>query len=551
MKYFFIIFSFFLTASLGAQSISQLEQQLEQAETTKEKMALYIKLGEAYKNKRDYKEALDFAQDASQIASNLNDKGMLAQIAMLKGEINAIDRSYYRADAEYKNAFAYARQAGDLGLMAESTQKRAEVANDQQKYRRASQIYEEAFEFFSDRSISKLSSDYDMLKEQLARDRRKLEEERSALQTEIEQLRSERDQISQEKRELEDRTVELVQKNQQTRQQLSEQTQQLVKEQEEKDKALLQAQAASQKLEEQSSELKKMTKQQLEQEVMLQQAKVRAQSAQIEAERNRNITRMIAVIAGAMIILALLIYGRYRSSRKAKKVLEEKNKVIEYERERSEELLLNILPAPIAQELKEYGKASAKQYKEVTVLFSDFKNFTKVSESLTPAELVKELDKCFKAFDFIISQYPDIEKIKTIGDAYMCASGLTDRRTLPTNIIKAALEMQEFLEEYKQERIRMGKPYFEARIGLHTGPVVAGVVGVNKFAYDIWGDTVNIAARMEANSLEGHVNISEDTYNRVKYNFECIYRGKVQAKNKGAVDMYFVKSERKAVAGAV
>jgi adenylate cyclase len=548
MRYIYILLLLLFVSGLGAQSITALEDQLEEAEAPREKIALLIKLGEAYKAKRDYKEALDYAQDAVQLAANLNDKGTLAQLAMLKGEINYIDRSYSRADTEYKNAFAYARQAGDLGLMAESTQKRAEVMNRQRKYRQASQIYEEAFEFFSGRSVSKLSTDYDVLKEQLSRDQRKLEKEKADLEREIQRLQNDRNQILTEKQNLENKQVELVQQHQEVNQQLSQTSEQLASIEEEKDKALQQAQVASEKLEEKDSKLKEMSKQQLEQAYKLKEAEMEAQAAQMEIQRNRSFLNMAFLAAGALILIALILYGRYRSSRKAKRTLEEKNKTIQHERERSDELLLNILPASIAHELKEYGKASAKQYKEVTVLFSDFKNFTKVAEALTPQELVKELDKCFKAFDFIVSQYSDVEKIKTIGDAYMCASGLTERQTLPNNLIKAALEMQEFLEEYKQERIRMGKPYFEARIGLHTGPVVAGVVGVNKFAYDIWGDTVNIAARMEANSLEGQVNISEDTYKRVKYHFECEYRGKVQAKNKGAVDMYFVKQERSAVA---
>jgi len=125
----------------------------------------------------------------------------------------------------------------------------------------------------------------------------------------------------------------------------------------------------------------------------------------------------------------------------------------------------------------------------------------------------------------------------------MCACGLNDHTSSPDNLIRAALEMQEFLSEQRAERMRMGKPFFEARIGLHTGPVVAGVVGVNKFAYDIWGDTVNIAARMESQCEEGRINISETTYNLVRYTFECSYRGKVEAKNKGAIDMYYVERE--------
>lgn len=242
-------------------------------------------------------------------------------------------------------------------------------------------------------------------------------------------------------------------------------------------------------------------------------------------------------------MLALLFYSRYRSKRKANRALEDKNKLIQQERERSEELLLNILPAPIATELKEKGKAKAQKFDEVTVLFSDFINFTNIAEQMEPEELVEELDKCFKAFDFIISQYLDIEKIKTIGDAYMCASGLNDRRSLPNGIIKAALEMQQFLDEQRAERSRIGKPYFQARIGIHTGSVVAGVVGVKKFAYDIWGDTVNTASRVESNGEAGRVNISETTYRLVKYKFECEYRGKVEAKNKGLIDMYFVNRE--------
>ena len=157
--------------------------------------------------------------------------------------------------------------------------------------------------------------------------------------------------------------------------------------------------------------------------------------------------------------------------------------------------------------------------------------------------MVEELNKCFKAFDFIIQNYPDVEKIKTIGDAYMCASGLTSKKTYPFNIIKAALEMQEFLQESKLENKRLGKPAFEARIGIHTGPVVAGVVGVKKFAYDIWGDTVNVASRMEEKAEVGKVNISETTYRLVKYKFDCEYRGKVDAKNKGLIDMYYVNKE--------
>ncbi|MEK7257261.1 MAG: adenylate/guanylate cyclase domain-containing protein, partial [Bacteroidota bacterium] len=170
-----------------------------------------------------------------------------------------------------------------------------------------------------------------------------------------------------------------------------------------------------------------------------------------------------------------------------------------------------------------------------------FKNFTQISERLSPEKLVEELNTCFRAFDHIVSQYNDIEKIKTIGDAYLCASGLVHHKTIPKNLVQAALEMQEFLDDHRQEKMKQGEPYFEARIGIHTGPVVAGVVGFKKFAYDIWGDTVNIAARMEENCEPGRVNISEATQGLVRYNFDCQSRGRFPVKNKGMMEMYYVR----------
>lgn len=211
-------------------------------------------------------------------------------------------------------------------------------------------------------------------------------------------------------------------------------------------------------------------------------------------------------------------------------------------KQRSDELLLNILPETVAEELKEKGHADAKLFSEVTVMFTDFKGFTNISEQLTPAELVAEIDTCFKAFDRIMDKY-HIEKIKTIGDAYMCAGGLPEANTSNAkDVVSAGLEIQQFMQQHLLERQKENKPLFEIRIGVHTGPVVAGIVGVKKFAYDIWGDTVNIAARMESSSEAGKVNISGTTYQLVKDQFQCIHRGKIEAKNKGEIDMYFVES---------
>ena len=215
-------------------------------------------------------------------------------------------------------------------------------------------------------------------------------------------------------------------------------------------------------------------------------------------------------------------------------------KKITKEKKRSDDLLLNILPVEIAEELKETGHSKAKNYDQVTVLFTDFKNFTKISESMSPENLVAEIDRCFSAFDNII-QKCGIEKIKTIGDSYMAVGGLpVANKSHAKDVVNAAIEINKFMEEHKQQRIKEDKEIFEIRIGIHTGSVVAGIVGIKKFAYDIWGDTVNLASRMESSGEEGKINISGSTYELVKNDFNCTYRGKIQAKNKGEMDMYFV-----------
>ncbi|MBX2932408.1 MAG: tetratricopeptide repeat protein [Chitinophagaceae bacterium] len=211
------------------------------------------------------------------------------------------------------------------------------------------------------------------------------------------------------------------------------------------------------------------------------------------------------------------------------------NKKLDKEKKKSENLLLNILPTEVAEELKEKGSADAKQFDEVSVLFTDFVHFTQTSEQLSPQQLVQELNECFTAFDNIIEQN-GLEKIKTIGDAYLAVCGLpNENEQHAKKTVQAALEIRDFIAKRKQtERT------FDIRIGIHSGSVVAGIVGVKKFAYDIWGDTVNTAARMESSGEAGKINISAKTYQLIKDEFEFEYRGKIDAKGKGEIDMYFV-----------
>ncbi len=226
------------------------------------------------------------------------------------------------------------------------------------------------------------------------------------------------------------------------------------------------------------------------------------------------------------------------------KEIERQKEIIETAKAQSDSLLLNILPDEIAEELKKFGKSYARKHDQVSILFSDIKGFTSIAEKLTPVKLVTQLDEMFGAFDNIIAKY-GMEKIKTIGDAYMCASGLPQAD--PENAVKAvsaALDMQHFIKEFGMANKIQNLPVFEIRIGIHTGPLVAGVVGLKKFAYDIWGDAVNLASQMEQHSEAGKVNISGETHSRVKEFFNCTYRGKIEAKSKGEVDMYFVESAK-------
>ena len=224
------------------------------------------------------------------------------------------------------------------------------------------------------------------------------------------------------------------------------------------------------------------------------------------------------------------------------KEIEKQKEIIEAAKLQSDSLLLNILPGEIADELKKFGKSYARKHDQVSVLFADIKGFTSIAEKLTPVKLVTQLDEVFGAFDNIIAKH-GMEKIKTIGDAYMCACGLplADNENAIKSV-NAALDMQHFIKEFGAANKIQNLPVFEIRIGIHTGPLVAGVVGLKKFAYDIWGDAVNLASQMEQHSEPGKVNISGETYSLVKNSFNCTYRGKIETKSKGEVDMYFVDS---------
>lgn len=262
----------------------------------------------------------------------------------------------------------------------------------------------------------------------------------------------------------------------------------------------------------------------------------RQQTSEKKFKQQKTQRNMMAGGIISLVIISLVIYLYYRNQKRLNKLLNEAKK-------QSDELLLNILPVETAEELKQYGTAKARKFDEVTVMFTDFKEFSLLSATMSAENLVKEIHFYYSEFDRIISNH-NLEKIKIIGDSYMCAGGLPiPNSTHAHDVVKAALELQEFMVSQRAIRKIRGESYFELRIGINTGPLIAGIVGSKKFAYDIWGDTVNTASRLENTGEIDKVNISGTTYERVKDHFTCTYRGKVSAKHKGEIDMYFVEAE--------
>ena len=257
----------------------------------------------------------------------------------------------------------------------------------------------------------------------------------------------------------------------------------------------------------------------------------------LQKSRSQTIIFSLVAIAGALLLLGLLYFKLIRSSRKMK----QQKKVIEQEKEKYEALLLNILPAKIADELKEHNSVQPQYYDRATVFFADFVNFSKITQKLTKEQLIKDINGLFCLFDDLTDKY-EIEKIKTIGDAYMCVSGLPDASTHDAvKVIQFSKEIIASLEEWNKARTSIFLPHFDIRIGIHSGPLTAGIVGRKKFTYDIWGNTVNTAARMESKSEKNRINISESTLALIKDKYQVEPRGSIAIKNMGEVNMYFIK----------
>ena len=573
-KIFKILVFICLSLNLAAQTAASLEIQARKTPDKREKMALLYKAAERYLGANPDK-ASQLAHQAYTIATeDLNDYTMATRAAFLNAEGYARQREWSNAKFRYNRSKENALKANDIDWTVRSLMKMSDMAknegnaaeaeafrnqaNDLKKrpntYSRIENTEGVAPNSYGNRSTSASSSNSSMastalpspsanrpaptnqvemntLREQFRKQTEQLERDRQRMISEVNMLKKEKESLNNGMTQLRVKEKTLTEETEQAKHTIAQKTQQLAVVEEQKDQ-IKRVATKKQKL------VEALRNENLLDSIAYSQDR---QEQEFQLQKAHNFRNILLLVLGFALMIVGLIYKRYVDNQKQRRILVGKNKIIEDERQRSDELLLNILPAAIATELKSHGKAKAQRYDKASVLFTDFINFTSISERLTPEQLVTELDTYFKAFDFIIAQYK-LEKIKTIGDAYMCASGLSDRISTPINIVKAALELQQFLNEMKIEKIRKGEPYFEARIGINTGPVVAGVVGINKFAYDIWGDTVNLAARIQEACEPGCINISEATHREIQYTFKCRYRGKLPAKNKGDIEMYYVEN---------
>lgn len=527
-----LLFAPFLGSS---QTVAELEGRLRKATTKKERMDISYSIAEKSLTSNPAK-TVDYAHRASLLASELGDKRRECEAINLSAEGLYRRKQYTEATNRYNQAWHTARSAGLRDQALKSVERMKEIAEKQNDLKGALGWSNEMISYLKENSSAGGARDGGDAMRRMENRLSEAEAENRALREQIASLTGQSQVLETSNRTTEAQLKEVQEK---TQEELSK-----------RDLTITQIAHEKQKIDSvariKTRQVESMTREQAIQEALVANANLQIEAqktlvaeAKLAQKQSENLRNFAGLLAAFVFVLAVLFYMRFRAKKRTANELSSKNALILEEQKRSDNLLLNILPPAIAEELKTNNKVAPRKYDQATVMFIDFTGFTGVSEKLTPEQLVEEIDFCFSNFDRIISQYR-IEKIKTVGDAYICASGLSDMNASPSDMVKAALEIQDFLQHVKAQRQSTGIPSFDARAGIHTGPVVAGVVGKRKFAYDIWGDTVNTAARMEEACEPGRVNVSETTYWLAKYEFEWQSRGKIAAKNKGMMDMYYV-----------
>ncbi len=543
-------------------------EALNQETNSLDESIIYTNLGIAYQNSGDLQKAIEQFTKARQLLFKSKNKERFAQLTHLMSSVYYKNNDLFNAQTFNDEAINTALRNQNKRVLSESYFIGASIHQDLYDYEKALTYYKQHLALRdsflleerlkqqallqqqyllerAEKEIKILISNQEIQTlnlNQLSLEKDKLELSESALRLEGEKRESELVLLKQEQEireaSLKNKELEAL-KTQQT---LLLTTQQLSSEKQDREIAELNRKEAEQSLAlanktaEEKERLKEIDLLNKDKQLLTRKQEI----AQLEIDKQSAFKQLAYGFGVLGTVILGLIFAGLLFARRSNKNLEQKNLEIEKERSKSDALLLNILPTETANELKEVGIATPKKYELVSVLFTDFSGFTAITKNMSPEQLIKELNECFIAFDEIAEQF-GLEKIKTIGDAYMCAGGLpVANKTNPIDVVKAAKEMSNFMNRRLSFKQAKKENYWNMRIGIHSGEVIAGVVGKKKFAYDIWGDTVNIASRMESSGKEGSINISSTTYAYIKDHFKCTYRGAIEIKNGGKVEMYFV-----------
>lgn len=501
-------------------AISTVNQCMTLVQSEPQKARYQELLSRIYLHKGDVHSALTYSTQAIKNGSFLKDYKVVASSYLTRAQAYQKIYDFENALSNYKTYLS----VNDSVLIQEIAQKQQldQKSVDLQKTEKElkESLLNDQIKFLTIQQL------------QLESDKLKLHSEKLMLETEKRDAEISNLRREQEVKEARLRNIAL--ENEKNRQKLQLAAQELLNANINRKLESLKQQEERQRLELANKEA--MEKQRLQQISLLERDK---KISHLEVEKQKDFKRNTYIFASiGMLLLLSAIFGFFWVRNK-NIVIEQSRKIIESEKHKSEGLLLNILPVKIADELKESGQSKPIHYDTVSILFTDFVKFTQYAERVSNEQLISDLNTVFQSFDEIIDRH-NLEKIKTIGDSYMCAGGLPVLNdSNPFDAVNAALEMRNFMSVFNKNRPEKDKLHI--RIGINTGSCIAGVVGKRKFAYDIWGDAVNTASRMEQSGEAGKINISENTYEKVKDYFDCEYRGMIEAKNKGRIKMYFAE----------
>ena len=559
------------------EAVAYFKRAIEGAETEGHPglAAMYTNLGVAAYNSNNTDQAIRYFREAKR-QLRVGEDVERARIDHLMAVVYLRDKDYYNAGVSNQASTDLAKRNGNARQLMANYSTAAGIHQALYEYEEALEDYQRHLDLRDSFLLEERLRQQDIAQQQILLERAEKEIQLLIVNQEVQDLTISQLELERDKLRLASANLELTTKQQEDQlallrreqeiQQAELRNRELEAKQSQQQLALATQQIRAARQQRQISELSRREAiQQAELDrTAAAEAQQRQQNELLQRENEINalrlageddFRRLVYIVIGALVIVLGLVIAGFLLARRNNHKLEVKNQEIEAQREalqlnqvqleaekeKSDELLLNILPAQTAAELRETGKAEPRLYPSATIVFTDFGEFTRIAQTMAPDELLQQLNHCFGAFDRICDRF-GLEKIKTIGDAYMCVGGVpAPNDTHPHDAVLAALAMQDWMRSWQAEQRAQGRPHWEMRVGIHTGSVVAGVVGTKKFIYDVWGDAVNIASRMETGGALNRINISKSTHDLVCDDFTCTYRGAVEVKNAGEVEMYFVE----------